>query len=266
MIEFGNTLRSAREQKGLSLEQIAEATHISRSRIEALENEQFDCFAAPIYVRGYIKLFCETVGIDHKPLVDEFMEIYNGNREPAIRERDVVPTEPPAECENVQPTEPQDTEAVQAEPVVQQTISEGSLFPDDPIAEPQREIPAPTFSDNAAYDGDDTQSLSRYAAPIREYDGASAHRNRFFRIGLLVCVVAACCYCIFLGLRALYRVTTPANAEQAKSEEVQKIDAMIKLEAPPAKEAAARPAKSAPAAPTAPTNRTPAKIDPLFID
>ena len=41
MIEFGKTLREAREAKGLSISQVAETTRIMHSIIDGLENENF---------------------------------------------------------------------------------------------------------------------------------------------------------------------------------------------------------------------------------
>lgn len=87
MIEFGKTLKDAREAKGYSISQIADMTRMMSSIVEGLENEDFSRIAAPIYGRGFVKLYCEAVGLDPKPLVAEFMEIFNGNREPSIRER-----------------------------------------------------------------------------------------------------------------------------------------------------------------------------------
>ena len=76
MIEFGKTLRAAREAKGLTTGQIAERTHMMVQTVEGLENENFSKIVAPIYGRGFVKLYCETVGLDPKPMVDAFMEIY----------------------------------------------------------------------------------------------------------------------------------------------------------------------------------------------
>ena len=80
MIEFGKTLRTARESKGLTPGQIAEKTHMMVQIVEGLENEDFSKIVAPIYGRGFVKLYCEAVGLEPKPLVDAFMEIYSGNR------------------------------------------------------------------------------------------------------------------------------------------------------------------------------------------
>ena len=96
MIEFGNTLRQAREQKGLTTKQVAETTHMMVQLVEDLENERFSRIAAPIYGRGFVKLYCEAVGLDPKPLVSEFMEIFNGNRPATIRRREPAPAPAPA--------------------------------------------------------------------------------------------------------------------------------------------------------------------------
>ncbi|MBO7721688.1 MAG: helix-turn-helix domain-containing protein, partial [Kiritimatiellae bacterium] len=87
MIEFGKTLRESREARGFTVAQLAEATKLMPSTIADLENEDFSRIAAPIYGRGFVKLYCDAVGIDAKPLITEFMEMLEGNREPVIRER-----------------------------------------------------------------------------------------------------------------------------------------------------------------------------------
>lgn len=91
MIEFGKTLRAAREAKGLSVAQLAEMTHMTPARVEELETENFTSIPAAIYGRGFVRLYCSAVGLDPKPLSDEFTEIFNGNRELEIRERTPEP-------------------------------------------------------------------------------------------------------------------------------------------------------------------------------
>ena len=54
MIEFGKTLRAAREAKGLTTGQIAERTHMMVQTVEGLENENFSKIVAPIYGRGFV--------------------------------------------------------------------------------------------------------------------------------------------------------------------------------------------------------------------
>ncbi len=155
MIEFGYTLRKAREDKGLTIAQVSEITRMLPQQIEDLENENFSRIAAPIYGRGFVKLFCEAVDLEPKPLVEEFMEIYNGNRQPAIRARRAVePPTPPAA-----PTTPSydDTEVTMDSPLAPPPP------PPPPSQQPaemagsrqathsfQEESPAPSDNDDAA--------------------------------------------------------------------------------------------------------------------
>ena len=94
MIELGRTLKAAREAKGLTASQVADVTHMLVQVVEGLEKEDFSRIVAPIYGRGFVKLYCEAVGLEPKPLVDAFMELYNGGRRPADRAPS-APPEPP---------------------------------------------------------------------------------------------------------------------------------------------------------------------------
>ena len=92
MSSFGETLRNAREAKGLTCSQVASQTHMLVQIVEEMEREDFHRIPAPIYGRGFVKLYCEAVGLEAKPFIDEFMAIYNGTRDIGIKER---PTPPP---------------------------------------------------------------------------------------------------------------------------------------------------------------------------
>ena len=87
MIEFGSSLRRAREAKGYSVAQIADLTRMAPRTVQELESENFSHIAAPIYGRGFVKLYCEAVGLDPRPFIDEFMAIYNGVHDVGIKER-----------------------------------------------------------------------------------------------------------------------------------------------------------------------------------
>ena len=93
MSSFGETLRNAREAKGLTCSQVAAQTHMLVQIVEEMEREDFHCIPAPIYGRGFVRLFADCVGLDPVPLVREFMDIYEGRRAPAVSIRE-VPTAP----------------------------------------------------------------------------------------------------------------------------------------------------------------------------
>lgn len=143
MIEFGDTLRKTREQKGLSTSQVAQTTHLLAQQIEALEREDFSKIAAPIYGRGFVKLYCEALGLDPKPFVEEFMAIYTGNKMRPIRRK--MPT--------AQPIAPP---PAAAQPVAAQPVAEAETPPPPPPPEvdvpaaPAAAAPAPTEPPTAA--------------------------------------------------------------------------------------------------------------------
>ncbi|MDD2600701.1 MAG: helix-turn-helix domain-containing protein [Kiritimatiellae bacterium] len=86
---LGKTLKNAREAMGLSPTDVAEQTNMMVQIVEELENENFHRIAAPIYGRGFLKLYAELLGIDPQPLIDEFMDICSGKIVPELRKREL---------------------------------------------------------------------------------------------------------------------------------------------------------------------------------
>ena len=201
-MEFGNSLRTARETKGYTASQLAEMTHIKSSVIDGLENEDFSMIAAPIYGRGFVKLYCEAVGLEPKPFVDEFMEIINGNREIPIRERpasaNAEPVIPAAEPTPVTPPPPP---------------TERDLFTqDEPIAE------KPTITDPLP-----KADISRYASPFRaesEERASVALSILPWRLILLGVTGLALLAILVCGIHALYCATSAKPAAETKTNAV----------------------------------------------
>jgi len=109
---LGAILMQARERKGLTPQQVAETTRMLVQIVEDLEREDFRRIAAPLYGRGFIKLYAECVGLDPEPLVAEFIEIFTGTRPPQIARRTVTraaavpePLSPPARESPAAPAE-----------------------------------------------------------------------------------------------------------------------------------------------------------------
>lgn len=86
---LGEILKNAREQKGLTPSAVAESTHMKVQVVEDLEREDFRRIAAPIYGRGFVKLYAEFLQLDPEPLIRDFMELYGGARAPAVRTKRV---------------------------------------------------------------------------------------------------------------------------------------------------------------------------------
>ena len=197
MIEFGRTLRVARETKGYTVSQLAEMTHLKSSVVEGLENEDFSMIAAPIYGRGFVKLYCEAVGLEPRPLVDEFMAIMNGEREIAIKERPVAETQE-AETPPPQPPTPEPTPA----PTPAPASEEPDLFRQDPVPPPPAPTPAPAETEPA---------FSRFAAPMREYSTTPSAFPLNPRIIVLAVAGLALLAGLVFGIRTLYCATSSSG-------------------------------------------------------
>jgi cytoskeleton protein RodZ len=70
---FGDKLREARERRGLSLRQIANATKISMLTLEALERNDIARLPGGIFSRGVVRSYAIEVGLDPESTIEEFM-------------------------------------------------------------------------------------------------------------------------------------------------------------------------------------------------
>lgn len=73
---LGAILRAERERRGLTEHQVADATRMMVQMVRELEEEDFHRIAAPIYGRGFVKLYASHLELDPAPLVKEFDQLY----------------------------------------------------------------------------------------------------------------------------------------------------------------------------------------------
>lgn len=74
MADIGEKLKSAREAKGLSIEDIEKATKIQSRYLKAIENNEFDKLPGDFYVRAFIRQYAQVVGLDGKELLSDYHE------------------------------------------------------------------------------------------------------------------------------------------------------------------------------------------------
>jgi transcriptional regulator with XRE-family HTH domain len=70
---FGSRLREARERKGVSLRQIANATKISVSALEALERNDISRLPGGIFSRAFVRSYAVEVGLEPEETIRDFM-------------------------------------------------------------------------------------------------------------------------------------------------------------------------------------------------
>ena len=76
----GERLRAAREEKGVSLEDIAAQTRIPLRHLSSIETADWDSLPAPTYTIGFAKSYASAVGLDRAEIGDQLREEMGGQR------------------------------------------------------------------------------------------------------------------------------------------------------------------------------------------
>jgi len=76
----GERLRAAREEKGLSLEDIAAQTRIPRRHLESIEAADWDKLPAPTYTIGFARSYAAAIGLDRADIADQLRGEMGGGR------------------------------------------------------------------------------------------------------------------------------------------------------------------------------------------
>ncbi|MFO1500911.1 MAG: helix-turn-helix domain-containing protein [Verrucomicrobiota bacterium] len=64
MASVGEQLREAREKQGMTIAQVAERTKLRADHVRALEEGNYDVFAAPVYARGFVRSYASLLRLD----------------------------------------------------------------------------------------------------------------------------------------------------------------------------------------------------------
>ena len=76
----GERLRAAREDKGLSLEDVAAQTRIPQRHLASIETADWDNLPAPTYTIGFAKSYASAIGLDRTEIGNQLREEMGGQR------------------------------------------------------------------------------------------------------------------------------------------------------------------------------------------
>lgn len=76
---LGASLKQAREDQELSLDELARRTRIRRRYLEAMETGDFDAIRSPIQLRGFLRNYAHAVGLDGEMVVAHYDQLKDGN-------------------------------------------------------------------------------------------------------------------------------------------------------------------------------------------
>jgi cytoskeleton protein RodZ len=74
MGSFGERLRREREMRGVSLDDIAEATKIGTRLLRALEEEHFELLPGGIFNKGFVRAYAKYLGLNEEEMVADYLQ------------------------------------------------------------------------------------------------------------------------------------------------------------------------------------------------
>lgn len=93
MFDIGSSLRDARLRQNLDFPELEVRTKIRPKYLRALEDENFDILPAPTYVRGFLRSYAQSLGLDGQPFVDEYNSRFTVGEDDAPLRARRVPVE-----------------------------------------------------------------------------------------------------------------------------------------------------------------------------
>ena len=72
-MDVGETLRMAREQRGLSLDVISQRTKIGTEKLRAIEENDIQRLPSGIFLRGFVRAYAREVGLDVEDTVNRYI-------------------------------------------------------------------------------------------------------------------------------------------------------------------------------------------------
>jgi cytoskeletal protein RodZ len=99
MESYGEYLKSLREERGLSLDEISESTKIATANLRFLEQDRYDLLPPTVFVKGFIRSYVEALGLDPEEHLRRFEDYtkqgevpdYSGDDHPLFAQRSTVP-------------------------------------------------------------------------------------------------------------------------------------------------------------------------------
>ena len=82
-MSLGERFRAAREQRGLTLSDVAEHVRIRSVYLAAIEEENWKAIGAPVYIRGFLRTYARYLSLDPEEAVSEFNAAQGSAPEPA---------------------------------------------------------------------------------------------------------------------------------------------------------------------------------------
>lgn len=74
-LSLGEKLRQAREERGISISEVAEQTRISSLYLDSIENDNYKPLPGGIFNKGFVKSYAKFIGIDEHEALQDYAKI-----------------------------------------------------------------------------------------------------------------------------------------------------------------------------------------------
>lgn len=81
----GPAIKALREQRGMSLKEIADRTKVSARYLEMIEEETFQKLPVRAYLRGFLMLFGKELGCDTERMASDYLKRYEAAMKPPVK-------------------------------------------------------------------------------------------------------------------------------------------------------------------------------------
>jgi cytoskeletal protein RodZ len=72
---MGHALRTERERRGLTLEEIARVTRVPLVSLVALEEDRYEALPSDVFVRGFLRSYAQVLGVDPAEWVQRYEQV-----------------------------------------------------------------------------------------------------------------------------------------------------------------------------------------------
>jgi flagellar biosynthesis protein FlhG len=69
----GECLAKIRRYLSLEIDEVAVEIKVSKRNLEAIEAEDVHALPAPVYLKGFLRVYAKALGLDPKPVTDEYL-------------------------------------------------------------------------------------------------------------------------------------------------------------------------------------------------
>ncbi|MFW6273476.1 MAG: helix-turn-helix domain-containing protein [Halanaerobium sp.] len=85
-LELGTVLKRARQNKGLTIDQIQEKTKIRKKYLEAIEENNFDVLPGTVYLKVFVKGYARIVDLNYQALLDNYPVLHQVEEKKELKE------------------------------------------------------------------------------------------------------------------------------------------------------------------------------------